>query len=86
MEIVWIGAIVILIFVFHFSGQRLRTHGTEPQTSSEKEPSAESASRLHQDEDGNLRTLAVDYKKALVSLNAAELILGIPKDLGGNGR
>ena len=87
METVWIGAIVILVFVFHFSGQKLRERRTGLQTSSEKkQPSAESVSRPQQDEDGNLAPLAIAYEKALVSPNATELILGIKGDLGGNGR
>lgn len=85
METVWIGAIVILVFVFHFSGQKLRERRTGLQTSSEK-PSVESVSRPRPGEDGNLAPLAITYEKALVSPNAAELILGITRDLGGNGR
>lgn len=87
METVWIGAIIILIFVFTLSRQKLRERQTGLQTSSEKKrASVGSADRPHQDEDGNLEPLAIAHKKALVSLNAAELISGITRDLGGNGR
>ena len=87
METVWIGAIVIiLIFVFRLSGQKLHERQRGLQTSSEKQPSAEGVDRPHRDKDGNSAPLAVAYKKALVSLNAVELMSGITRDLEGNSR
>jgi hypothetical protein len=88
METVWIGVVVILIFFFTLSRQKLRERQTgRLQTRSEKKQVlGGSADRPHQDEDGKLERLAIAHKKALVSLNTAELIAGITRDLGGNSR
>jgi hypothetical protein len=84
MGTVWIGAIiVILIFVFRLSGQRRQTG---PQTGSERQASAECVNRSGQDKEGNLASLTIAHKKALVSLNAVELMSGITEDPGGNCR
>lgn len=87
METVWIGAIIIiLIFVFRLFGQKRHEHQTGPQTSSERQASPEWVDRPRQDKEGNLESLTIAYKKALVSLNAMELMLGITGDSRGNRR